>query len=292
MHDHVYEYENIVIGGTLPAVLYSFINNIPIIFYKPSPPSITERIEHLASVSFLKLADDTKELKTNVSTEIVGMTKLELWNKINFILCMSGRNLLSDKADTIRIHENTIKVATTGHRSIKMHFDKLYLFDKSVELLPGTRDKGKSCKVYDWFHVKSSSEHDFDIIKTGDKFVNNIQFYSLPRKEGGKTYKDLVVESIIAQEKLNNFEYSDLYVKFKTIDDMERVGIVGSKNGSGTRIPIGLEHVKREVKKINDWVYNDTEKVEFVDLDMKGVLDTTEDIHKELWKLSQTIWPA
>ena len=281
-----------MIGGTLPAVLYSFLKNIPIVFYKTSPPLVTEWMDHLAALDFLSLPVCPVELKTNDSVELVGMSKLELWNRINFVLSMSGHNLLSDKAESIRVHEDLAKIATTGHRSVKIRFNKLHLFDKSVGILPGTRDRGRECRVYDWFHVKSTSEHDFDVIKTGDDFIKNIKFYSLPRKEGGKVYRDLVTESIIAEKNLNDFEYSDLYAKFKTIDDMEKVGITGSKNGSGTRIPIALEHAKRDVKRINDWVYNNTEKMEFIDLDIRGVLEAAIDENRELWKLNQAIWPA
>ena len=51
IQDHVYEFENIVIGSRLNAVMYAFLNNYPLILNKCEPPLPFELFPHNTDLS-------------------------------------------------------------------------------------------------------------------------------------------------------------------------------------------------------------------------------------------------
>jgi len=244
----IYEYDTIVIGGNIAALLYSYNNNIPIIINNLNPP---HRFEQIGTHS-----------------------KLELWKKLYFLLSLSGLNLVGDKAQYIRIKdENIFSVATSNSCSIKVSFDKLIVFDDenvsglpvSIEELSQTSNK---FLVLDWMVAKPCMEHDFEHFHTDDEFVRDIYFYPTERMTGiHPRKKDVVAISYLTAEQLQEFEYSDTYARFKTTKIMKSHGITGRKNGyaNGKQIhyTLKLEVDRREVKKIKMNLYNNTKNIEF-----------------------------
>ena len=77
-----FQYDEMVIGGDLNAFFYSYKNDVPLLINKVRAPFRFEPQEE------------------------------ELWNKLYFLLSLSGNNMFGDKIDTIRIDEKQLTVAT------------------------------------------------------------------------------------------------------------------------------------------------------------------------------------
>ena len=236
-----------MIGGNLSALIYSYTNNIPCIINKPTPPQHFEKVEEQAQV--------------------------DLWNKLYFLLSLAGLNLFGDQVHYIRINKNEIAVTNLNSKVIKINFEKAIVFDDenmtglpmSIEELYKTKNK---FIVLDWMTARSCMVHDFEHFHVEEDFVKDIYFYPTDRVMGNHpNQKDLVVVSHLTAEQLQDFDYSDTYVRFKVLKILKEKGFKGRTNGllNEKRIyyPLDLKVEKREVKKFRMNLYDNTNKIEF-----------------------------
>ena len=236
MKEHIYHYDKLVIGSELNAVVYASLNNLTLLQNSTNSPFLFEP------------------------------DKLCLWNKLLFSLSLSGKLPLADKINTIRVEEDQLIVSTKNNRVVKISFDELIIFDdeniQGLDIIKSAEDSKK--KVLDWFDVKSGMNHNIELIETDSDFANKILFYPTVRLDGNHPdKKDLVVISFLNKEQLNTVEYSDSYIRLKTLDLMRQRGIRGNSNGKNTFYALQIEHSKREIRNIEKNTYNQTEKISF-----------------------------
>lgn len=273
---HMYIHDKIIIGGTLNALIYSYINNIPIIFNVPKPPYFFEHFQPDTSLERFFIKPDILTLQGTTNTKEKGNSKLELWDKLTFILSLSGLMPLADKTLHLRIEneKNILKVITKNHKMIKFKFDKLIIFDdENVHGLPTPKksiSKDDKKLVLDWIDVRRGMQHQFDYCVTDDDFVNRIHFYKSDRLCGDHDKKDIVSFSYLTFDELNSYEFSDTYAKFKILHLMKKAGIKGPRNGRRQNDPtkyihyaIRIEPTRREVKEIAKNIYDNTDKLIF-----------------------------
>tara|TARA_R110000824_G_scaffold150209_6_gene320746 strand:+ start:4883 stop:5680 length:798 start_codon:yes stop_codon:yes gene_type:complete len=234
-----YQFDKIVVGGNLGALSYCCKHNIPLLINRADPP---RRFEP---------------------------DKSELWDKLYFLLSLSGLNLLGDMASTVRILGNELSVATKGLKNIKMNFNELTVFDdRFVTGLPMPIKEKNEFIVLDWMDATRCTSHNYKHLFTKNNFVKEVHFYPTDRIDGNHTNKkDLVAVSYLTKEQLQNFEYSDTYARFKVEKLLKENGIIGSKNGFQNGKPINyalkLKVKKRETQKRYMHLYNDTENIKF-----------------------------
>ena len=234
-----FQYDEMVIGGDLNAFFYSYKNDVPLLINKVRAPFRFEPQEE------------------------------ELWNKLYFLLSLSGNNMFGDKIDTIRIDEKQLTVVTKELKVIKVGFNKLIVFnDQSIRGLPIPVKECDKYAVLDWMIAKSCTTHDFEHISSEDKFVKDIHFYPTDRMDGNHSrIKDLVSVSYLTKEQIKDFNYSDTYARFKTGKILKENGLTGAKTGfSGDKqitYALRLEVAKRELRKLNMHIYEDTENIKF-----------------------------
>ena len=235
-----YEYEEIVVGGNLNALLYSYHKKIPLVINKLLPPHRFEVTE--------------------------GRSSLELWNKLFFTLSLLGLNLLGDKTRSTRIKENQITVATKGARAFKANFKKLIIFDdEDVSGLPLPIKENEDFIVLDWMSLRCCETHSHNYFKTDDQLVNEVHFYPSERIDGNHVkIKDIVTISFLNKPQLEDFEYSDTYAKFKIINMLKTLGIRGAKGGAGNHYALKVEVEKREIRKAKMNLYKDLEHIKFI----------------------------
>jgi hypothetical protein len=104
---------------------------------------------------------------------------LQSWETLNFILGLSGQLPIGDKAVSLNIRDNVLKVTTKDSRLGRFEFNKLVIFDDTnVYGLPLIKEKriGKS-RVLDWFDVRSGMEHQHDSFESDEDFVKKVIFY-------------------------------------------------------------------------------------------------------------------
>jgi len=226
LEKHVYFHDTVVIGGSLPAFIYAYTNSLPIIFVDSKPPFEFDRFGEKEDLSFLAM--ETSE----------AVTHLRVWDRLVFLLGLSGLMPLSDMAENIRIKEEQLFVVTKQSRLIKINFNKLVIFDdEKISGLDAVirKEKGKN-RVIDWINVRSGCSHGVDCLVDADDFVSKIVFYPTCRSEN-KNLKDLFVESFLTDEQLKDFNFSDTMVKFKVLDMMKKAGIRGTRNGRNPLFP-------------------------------------------------------
>ena len=256
---HIYQKDTIVIGGCLPSLLYSFKNNLPVIFIKPKPPFRYDKIQKDYDLSFLGL--EPFEL----------YYQKQVWERLLVLLGLSGNLPLSNNASGIRIVENLLTVTTNNHRVAKFSFNKLIIFDdESVAGLPPISGEIKEkSRVIDWINVRSGAKHHHEEIRGEGDFVSRVIFYPSDRSDN-KKLKDLVSISYLADEEIHDHNYSDTMAKFKILKMMKSIGIRGTRNGRDVKNPekykyyaVKIEPAERVVEPNIKRYYEPDERFEF-----------------------------
>ena len=263
MKDHTYYYNEVVIGNTLKSAIYAYENNCYYIYNLSDagfPLDITEKEITLRDLYFPAGSSVNK-----VKSEII------------YNITLRGLSSVSGKIQSIRISETDLKVVTKNSRSVKIGFNKLRIFslDKVSSAPFNIRESAEMYRVLDWFSVRSGTKHDYEALYDEDNsFVNKIYFYPSKRIDGNTfKYKDLVSESWLATEQLNDVNYSDSISRLKILDMMKSAGINGTGNGKDSRgkqryLPIKIELEKRDVFPIKKIVHDNSSSNIVMDFDL------------------------
>ncbi len=270
---HTYQYDTIVIGGGLNAKVYAYYSECPCICGNNVAPFRFDMLQ--------------KEVVQGLSGQ--NKNTLQSWETLNFILGSSGQLPMGDKASSLNIRGNILKVTTLDSRLARFEFNKLVIFDdKNVYGLPLIKEKkvGKS-RVLDWFDVRSGMEHEHDLLETKDEFIREVIFYPSDRfgnQASGRIRKDLVAISYLDETQVRDFEYSDTMARFKILQMMKDAGIKGARNGRDVNNPEvykyyspKIEATQREIIPDVTNYYEDDPRFEFR-------YDTPEEIASEFSK--------
>jgi hypothetical protein len=263
-------YDKVVIGSSLEALTYACLNNLPVICSSLNPPHRFETFSSTQDLSILGTQNYARSVQTNFSEKTIGIDKLRLWEKLFFFLSASGLCPLVDKVVSLRITDNILKAATAKARLAKIHFNELIIFDdKDLHGIGVPKIKDEKYEVHDWFDVRSGMKHDYDQIEDTTDFVNHILFYPSDRVEGTHNFKDAVAISYLTKAQLEDFEYSDINARFKTLYMMKKCGIRGARNGRDVLdktkykyYSVKIENTKREIIKPRN-IYESFDNITF-----------------------------
>ena len=242
---------NIVIGCSVNSLLFAYKNNFNVLYTRTILPSKIEK---------------------NIFFEGEEYTPHGLWQRLYYILSLSGNVLFSDKIDNIRLQHKTLSVFTKRARKYIIECEKIYIFDDlNLYGIPDelSLKQDSTLEIRDWFDVKSGMKHEHNLLTTDSEFVNKIIFYQSDRIDGNHDLKDAVAISYLTKEQLDDFEYSDINARFKTKHTMKQSGIKGTRNGRDTKnkslykyYAIKLENREREIiYKLKN--YKSTERLVF-----------------------------
>ena len=224
MKEHVYQWDNVVIGYSLSAFIYAFYTGAPVIGYGGSMPKAFDSFEREVDYSAHGFG---KGRTTN---------QVELWNHLYMLLSMGGQVPFADNVQALRRGEESTLVVTTSNRSrvARVKYKELWVFDDhGVEGMPPIAEANEIYRIVDWFNVHSGMKHRETFIITPSRdFVREIVFYPSERLDGEHPdMKDLCAVSWLDEEQLQLFETSPTYAKFVVLDAMKEMGIRGTKNG-------------------------------------------------------------
>tara|TARA_R100000664_G_C2754576_1_gene142221 strand:- start:333 stop:1277 length:945 start_codon:yes stop_codon:yes gene_type:complete len=262
--------DELVVGSSIEALAYSFLNNVPIVSSGLKSPFHFERFEHDQDLSVFEIDNATKTIKTNFAEKKVGISKLWLWERLLFSLSTGGLFPMIDKPVSLRISDNILKAPTSNARMAKIHYKNLIVFDDDkLQGLRAGQSSDELCKVYDWFRVRSGMKHQYDRIEDTTDFVKHILFYPSERVTGDHDFKDAVSVSYISKNDLNSFEYSDINARFKTKYMMKEAGIKGARNGRDMNdktkfkyYDVKIENTNREIIYPKN-IYNSYDNIVF-----------------------------
>tara|TARA_Y100000034_G_scaffold135936_1_gene209889 strand:+ start:3344 stop:4186 length:843 start_codon:yes stop_codon:yes gene_type:complete len=219
----------------LSAFLFAYKNQIPIFFTIPRRPFRFDYIDHNVDLSFLKLENTKKTLKTFDADKIVGTPKEMVWERILFLLSLHGKVPLLNLCKSMRYNNEALIFANEYSKIAEVSFERCHFFgdDNCHKLLSKEKIDNSKYICYDWIAFNRGGKHEIDFIETDDDFVKYIWFFPSDRIDGNTSVKDACVVSYLEEEHLLDFDYSETMVRFKTIYEMEKRGMKGKFNGYG-----------------------------------------------------------
>jgi len=230
----VFEYDEIVIGSSLKAVLFAFNKRLPIVFSEPERPFRFDYFRPDLDFSSLKLENAENFFQAFGEILTFGIPKETLWERLLFFLSLDGKVLFSNLCKSMRLQENKVVCSNEYAKIAQINFETCYFFgDQNCS---GMKEKtlAKSDYIcYDWIAFNRGGKHDVDYIKLEDDFVNEVWFYPSDRIDGNTPVKDACVVSRIKEEDLLDFDFSETMARFKLISEMETLGMKGVFNGYG-----------------------------------------------------------
>jgi len=247
-------YGEVVVGGTLEALTYAFNHDLPVLYTRAKAPfefdycALDSEIDNFCMPPPVELLSPSGPLQC-------GPSKLQVWQKLLFILSLSGKIIYGDNINSIIIRDDIMRLNIKASRSKEIKFVKAIVFDdEMVTGLPNIYQQVKNKNiVYDWVNMNSGGSHHLDYIEYKDDFISKVYFYPSRRHEN-KRIKDLVCVSRLTDEQVSDFSFSDTYLKFKMLDLLKELGIRGARNGKDATRPghykyyaVKIEPTYREV---------------------------------------------
>ena len=228
-------FPKLITGGSLESLLYAYMTETPIVISQPYVPF---ELDIMGENDLLELIgyDRNTEIK-----------KVEVWDRLTFVLSMAGLVLMPNNVRTIKHVDNLIVFTLKDNTRMKIGYDTLIRFDEHVD---------EKLKVYDWFSIRSGSKVELDEIQDEEEdLVKKIIFYPSQRRGSmGRGRKDLVAYSEIPYDEIHDYESSESYVRLKTLSMMKEQGLRGKPNGYNSRgkaqyYALKIEHTHREIHK-------------------------------------------
>jgi hypothetical protein len=250
-------YEKIVYGGSLEAFLFAYKNNLPVLYTNLKPPFLFDYLQPVGEFDKLNIKSPPNVLNSPTGSISYGPNKLQIWQKLYFLLSMSGKILYGDTVKSVSIegYEMHLNCGTSKRKIVS--FDQVIFFDDAgVTGLPPINKQTKLKNiVYDWVNITSGGSHSYDLFVNDDDFAKFVYFYPSDRNDNSKL-KDLVCVSHLSDEQTDDFSYSSTYVKFRLLDMFKEHGIRGARNCKDPNRPgkykyyaVKLEPAKREVER-------------------------------------------
>ena len=223
-------YNNLNIGRTLTCLLHSFKTETACILTEPTPPFKFDEYVSGYDFSFLGIEDSNPH---------------QVWDRLCFLLSMSGLLLFPNSISTARQNQDVVEIVTNNNQKIIIQSENIRRFDES---------ETGWYYIYDYFHWRSGSRHEFDQIEDiDDNFIKKIIFYSSERANVSSAVKDLVGISFLNEKEIDNIETSSVYSRLKILSMMKEKGIKGrttgyNSRGIATHISPVIEFNKRIIK--------------------------------------------
>ena len=210
----------LVIGSTLPALLYSYLNDFPIIINKTLSDNSYDFLCNNVDLCSIGFSDHITRLKKNKGFHVVGAPKTHIQDTIVFNLSMCGLIRNTFLPTSIRISNDDILTVFSKTRKYEFVYEKIHLFDcENISGIELQKDN-ITYEVYDKMDIKHSNLNDVEYIKGDDSFVSEIYIHPSDRNGAKKSDKDLVCKSVMTQEQLKSFDYSDTIARIKATSMM------------------------------------------------------------------------
>ena len=256
-------FPKIITGGSLESLFYAYLNEIPIIITQPYIPFELEKLDEPELFEMLGYNNN------------VELTKIQVWDRLVFVLSMAGLVLMPNSVRGTRQEKNKLIFSLQDNTRYTIMYERKISFDKHID--------GK-LNVYDWFDIKSGSKVEIDqLVDDESDLVKTVTFYNSSRRgNGGFGRKDLVSLSLVEDKDLLLYENSENNVRLKTLRMMKEAGLKGKANGYNhlgkqLHYAIKLEHTHREIIKSYQPKYSMRKSYELAKQE------------KDIWKLTKKL---
>jgi len=225
-------FDELVLGGSLTALLYAYKKNLPILIDVAHVPFVLETCPaewDLSSIGFKRGVEHPKS---------------QVWDRLSFLLSMSGLIIFPNNIQSFRMEEDKITIIALDNKKMGVHYNSITEFDRDTE---------EHLMVYDWFAVHSGSRHDWQVIPDpSSDLCHMLLFHRSTRSRTRKDVKDVCAVSKVPRASLKGIEHSNIYSRIKTLKMMKEIGIRGRSNGYNKKgnvlhYAIDIEFMYREV---------------------------------------------
>ena len=227
----IFEYDNIVIGSSLSALAFAYINDYPVFFTNPDVPF---RFDYLApNYTAINMAAESKVLNSFSSQIEVGISKRLLWDRLLFLLSLSGKVPLSNLCYKIRYDGVSMVCSNEYSKIFEASFNNCHYFgDQNAAGFVKQKSLDEHSYIcYDYVAFNSGGKHEVDFVHTDDDFVSEIWFYSSDRIDGNTPVRDACAVSKLTESQLRDFDYSETMARFKVLKIMKDNGMRGKLSG-------------------------------------------------------------
>ena len=227
-----YHFDKINFGGSLECLLHSFLNDEQVLLIERLYPFELETFEYTDEIKFLGYDNKRKVYKS------------EMWDRLTFLMSMTGQIIMPNIVVANRRENNKITLVTEHNKRIIVTFDEGTAFEE-VDY--------NNVSVYDWFHVRSGNNHQYNIIEDNEhEFVHTLYFYQPTRLGSNSLKKDVCAASYMAKNELSSPHCTENMARLKSLKMMQNAGITGTSNGyrpngKPNNYPLKIEHTHREV---------------------------------------------
>ena len=276
----IFNYDKVVVGGDLRALLFAYINSYPIIFARWQKPFDYEFFSPETNLEFCGIPEQTKTLSCNSKTKKVGIKKVILWERLYFLLSLNGLLPLSNLCSTVRHSEGRISCYNEYSKIAEFEFNKCFYFDSpncfnfAVDNL--LDESNYLC--YDEIAFNKGGKHDIEFINGDDEFVSEIYFHITSRLLGNNSIRDAVALSTLTESQLQDFNFSETMASFKISSLLKENGIRGqfngySKNGVPMYYNFKTTSVRRTTRKLPGNIKSKYRNIKIVDDDVYKILN-------------------
>jgi hypothetical protein len=227
-----YRFDKLNVGGSIECLLHSFINDEQVLLLNPIYPFELAEMPFQEDLKFLGY-DSNRSIK-----------KSEMWDRLAFLLSMSGQIVFPNIVKTFRSDKNRFVLVTEFNKRIVIVADEVVAWEDIMD---------DYVNVYDWFHVRSGNNHSFSKIEDHKhNFIHTLHFYPSTRIGANGNKKDLCAESRLTTKEVLEPDFSEGIARLKSLKMMKDKGIRGQSNGYskiGTQLhyAIKIEHTHREI---------------------------------------------
>jgi len=229
---HVYDWQSVVIGGTLDALIQAHKTDSHIIF------------NNVDSIFPFDAVGDYGDLGLSLPDLD---TEIKLWNALSYDLARRGLNPFGMRVVSVRFDDGEIAVITDNNQKTQIRSSKVCVH--SLENIYGLEEQPppvESYRVFDWFNVRAGMDHRHTFHERQSSFCGKFYFYLSERIDNSREYKDLVVESELNTKSLTDPNYSDTTSRLIATRVMTELGIHKAPR---------LETKKRQVIPIREKIY-------------------------------------
>jgi|TARA_X000001382_G_scaffold96246_1_gene70638 hypothetical protein len=265
-------HREIIVGSSLPALIHAFNKNIPVFYSDYDRPFELDFLDPNLDLKFLGIDNISKTLKGMESEITVGIKKTILWERLLFLLSLEGKAPLSGLCNVIRYNGNTLVFTDEYSKIGEITFDKCYYYgDNNCRNLVRTQKEPTKYLCRDWIAFNCGGKHQYDYIETNDDFVNKILFYISTRRRGNYNIKDACSISLLTEDQINDFDYSETMARFKTVHEMKSRGMrsrVANRDSNGKPLSyrsFKTSYMNREIKPMDATYISSDSKIIVVD---------------------------
>ena len=271
-----YNYDNVVVGSSLKAVLYAFVHNYPILYTAHDSPFRFDYLRHDLDLSCLKIDNGSSNIKTSNGDITIGAPKTHLWERLLFLLSLDSKVPLSNMCNSLRRRDDKIICSNEYSKIAEINFNTCHYFDdpNANNFVNEKTLANDEYVCYDWIAINRGGKQEIDLIQTSDNLAKEMWFYPSDRIDGRTLVKDACVVSSLTAEQITDFEYSETMARFKLLHEMNLLGLKGPSNGYGPNgklkhYKIRATSVNRTIRKLKHEIRSKTSDIKIAEFNKK-----------------------